>query len=66
MNSESIEIMLEIMKLKKKLVKSIVPEQTMGHLDVIGKEVKAMILESLIHETKNTEKTSKVKKVEIG
>ncbi len=48
MNTESIEIILEIARLKKKLVKTIVPEKTMEHLEVIGREVKEMIIESLV------------------
>ena len=64
-NSETIEIIMEISKLKKKLLKSIVPEGTMKHLEVIGSEVKEMLIESLSDST-SEKSASKVKKVDIG
>ncbi len=47
LNTESIEIMLDIYKLKKKLIKTIVPKKTMNHLEVIANEIKKMIVESI-------------------
>lgn len=64
LNTESLEIIQEITHLKKKLLKSMIPEKTMKHLDVIGKELMAMVLESVCEE--ETETKSKVNKVEIG
>lgn len=69
-NTESIEIILEIAKLKKKLLKTIVPERTMEHLEVIGNEFKHMVLESIgDHGAKKTiinkKTTTGVKKVDI-
>lgn len=67
LNTESVEIIMEIVQLKKKLVKTVIPEKTMNHLDVIGKELKAMVLESMCDQvTDPDESPSKVKKVEIG
>lgn len=66
MNTESLAIIMEIFQLKRKLIKSIVPEQTMKHLDVIGSEIKEIIKESLQDHIKDDNESSKVKKVEIG
>ncbi len=66
-NTESLEIIMEIVHLKKKLLKTVVPEKTMKHIDVIGHEIKSMVLEALCDQaSKNDDSPSKVKKVEIG
>lgn len=62
-NSDSIELILEISKSKKKLIKSIVPDHTAKHIDVIAGEIKAMIIESL--QDKEYEEKSTVTKVDI-
>jgi len=70
MNTETLENMMEISRLKKKLMKSLVSEKTMRHLDVIRDELKEMALDILLEkksDNKVTEEksTSKAKKVII-
>ncbi len=66
-NTESLEIMMEIVRLKKKLLKTVVPEKTMKHIDAISHEIKSMVLEVLSDQTsEDDDSSSKVKKVEIG
>lgn len=55
----------EIIKLKKELIQMIVPEQTYKHIEVIGNEVKAMVMEMVCDGTKKSEHQSTVKKVNI-
>jgi hypothetical protein len=61
----------EIVKLKKELIQLIVPEKTYKHFEVIGNEVKALIIESICQteeDNKDQPKSaneSKVKKVTI-
>lgn len=55
----------EIMKLKKELIQMIVPEQTYKHLEVIGNEVKAMVMETVCEGTKKSGQQTTVKKVNI-
>ena len=45
--AEVLEKLVEIAKLKKELVELLVPAKTMKHLEVIGNEMKAMLLEAL-------------------
>ncbi|BEP29222.1 hypothetical protein [Helicovermis profundi] len=63
-NEESIEIIMEISRLKKKLLKSVVPEKTIKHLEVIANEVKEILIESIGEDTWDKNK-SKLKKVDI-
>jgi|LGVF01.2.fsa_nt_gb hypothetical protein len=69
MNTESIEKIMKISKLKKELIATILPEKVVGHLDVIVKELKLMVLESICdsdsdHDDNNTSKSG-VSKIEI-
>jgi hypothetical protein len=67
MNTESIEKIMKISKLKKELIATILPEKMVGHLDVIAKELKLMVLESICdsnHDDNNTGKSG-VSKIEI-
>lgn len=50
MNQKDAEIlgkMLEIARLKKEIVQAIVPEKTYKHLEVIGNEFKAMLVDMI-------------------
>ncbi len=58
--AEVLDKLVEIAKLKMELVELVVPEKTFKHLEVIGNEIKAMLLET---ESKPNE--SSVKKVDI-
>ncbi len=62
---EVMEKITEIMKLKKELIQMIVPEQTYKHLEVIGNEVKAMVMETVCEGTKKSGQQTTVKKVNI-
>lgn len=61
----------EIAKLKKELLQLVVPEKTYQHFEVIGREVKALIIEAVCDlerknkQSKQTEGTSVIKKVTI-
>ena len=61
----------EIAKLKKELIKLVVSEKTYQHFEVIGREVKALVIDAVCDlETKNKQSkqnkgTSVIKKVTI-
>jgi len=73
---KAIDQLLEAKKMEKEALATLLPGDMIKHLDVIGKEVKAMILETIIalneSETKDEQpsetSTSKsgVTKVDIG
>jgi hypothetical protein len=63
--TEVIDKLVEIAKLKKEVVQLILPEKTMQHLEVIGHELKAMLLESLCDDTSEQAQPASVKKVDI-
>lgn len=78
MNQKDTEILgkiMEIARLKKEIVQAIVPEKTYKHLEVIGNEFKAMVVDLISEgedECKTTESDqpikdqhSKIKKVDI-
>lgn len=58
--AEVLDKLVEIAKLKMELVELVVPEKTFKHLEVIGNEIKAMLLE-----TESKPHESSVKKVDI-
>ena len=45
--AEVLDKLVEIAKLKRELVELMIPEKTLKHLEVIGNEMKAMLLEAL-------------------
>lgn len=58
---EIIAKIMEIVKLKKEIVRLMVPERTYKHLEVIGNEVKAMLLESLMEDDDSSTEKQTVK-----
>jgi hypothetical protein len=64
-DAEIIAKIMEIVKLKKEILRLMVPEQTYKHLEVIGNEVKAILLESLCEDNQKPAEQPSVKKVEI-
>jgi len=62
---EVMQKIMEIIKLKKELIQLIVPGQTYKHLEVIGNELKAMIMETVCDSTKKSGQQTTVKKVNI-
>lgn len=59
----TIEKMMKIIELNKEMVNVLMPEKMRGHLDVIGREIKLMIIDSL--GDVSDEKRPSVKKVNI-
>ena len=63
--------LMEIARLKKEIVQAIVPEKTYRHLEVIGNEFKALIVDMMCDSMSDNEpepapkKQPKVKKVDI-
>lgn len=69
-DSEVIVKLMEIAKLKKDVIKLMLPEQTYKHLEVIGNEVKAMMMEAICESNQGakshtSEHQTSVKKVNI-
>jgi len=75
MSKEFLEKMMEAKKLEKEALMMLFPDKVVGHLDVVGKELKSMLMECLLDSRKGlVENTSeanrgqgrnKVKKVDI-
>ncbi len=69
MNNKEAEILgkvMEIFKLKKEIVQLMVPERTYKHLEVIGNEMKAMLIETLCdNQQDETQSNTGIKKVSI-
>lgn len=62
----TIEKFMELSRLKKEMLAVILPENMIGHVEVINKEIKMMITELICESSKGTEeKKSGVTKVEI-
>ena len=62
----TIEKFMELSRLKKEMLAVILPENVMGHVEVINKEIKMMITELICESSNGTdEKKSGVTKVEI-
>lgn len=64
-DSQVITKLMEIAELKKEVIKLMIPEQTYKHFEVIGNEIKAMLIESVSDTAQNSEKHSSLKKVNI-
>ena len=77
-NNEIIEKLIEAKKLEKEALMMLLPEKLQGHLEVIGNEVKAMLLDcveelnmkddekqSANKESNKDKSPSKVRKVDI-
>lgn len=64
-DSQVITKLMEIAKLKKEVIKLMLPEQTYKHFEVIGNEIKAMLTESVCDTAQNSEQHSSLKKVNI-
>lgn len=72
MSREFIEKMMEAKKLEKEALMMLFPDKVKGHLDVVGKELKSMVMECLLDsstghtsEAKRSQGKDKVKKVDI-
>ncbi|MBN2220802.1 MAG: hypothetical protein JW708_01265 [Vallitaleaceae bacterium] len=80
-NAKAIEKLMEAKRLEKEALLSMLPENMQKHIDVIGKEIKAMVVDCFFEESQETHQdpeshknsepqkgqaTSKVKKVDIG
>jgi len=63
--TEVVAKLVEIVRLKKEIMHLILPEKTMQHLEVIGNELKAMLLESLGDDDRKQASPSTVRKVDI-
>jgi len=80
MNRESMSRLKQAAEYEKMAIKALFPERAAKHIDVIEKELHAMFMEMVVDAIRfeeadskegspndvNTEKTSKVKKVNIG
>ena len=75
MSREFIEKMMEAKKLEKEALMLLFPDKVKGHLDVIGKELKSMLMECVLDsstepvegtsEAKRSQGKDNVKKVDI-
>jgi hypothetical protein len=63
--AEIAQKIMEIIRLKKEVLQLVLPAQTVKHLEVIGNEVKAMLMETLVEGHEKTTQPSGIKKVEI-
>ena len=73
---EAIDTLIQAKKMEKEAIMKLIPDNMKGHLNVIGRELKAMLIEYLqegdTHKktTSETEEhkdnTTSVKKVDIG
>lgn len=71
-----IEKMVEAKQMEIEAITMLLPDKVKGHLDVIGKEIKTMLMDCLVEmhtnhgesteKTTQTQSNSKVKKVDIG
>lgn len=76
MNKEAMNRLKKAREYKKQAIYALFPEKTVKHFEVIEKELQAMAMEFVVEAIKNEEsdkkepgekeKTSKVKKVNIG
>lgn len=64
-DSEVIQKIVEITKLKKEILQLMLPEKTYKHLEVIGDELKAMVMESICKSNEKSDHQASVKKVNI-
>jgi len=65
LNAQVIEKLIEAKRLEKEAFMMLLPEKMQKHLEVIGNEVKAMLLDYIL-DVNEEEKSPKVKKVDIG
>jgi hypothetical protein len=64
-DSEVMRKIMEITKLKKEIIQLILPENTYKHLESIGDELKAMVMESVCKSNEKSDHQTSVKKVNI-
>lgn len=63
----TIEKLMELSRLKNEMLRVVLPEKVMGHVEVINKEIKMMITELVcdVSKDKSNDHKSGVTKVEI-
>jgi hypothetical protein len=63
MSKEFIEKMMEAKKLEKEALMMLLPDKVKGHLEVVGKELKSMLMECVLDSsTRHDENTSESKR----